>query len=207
MTGRAAIRNFALALAAGGSSFAYTAPASADAASPYVGEIMQVGFTFCPRGWMAAQGQILSIAQNTALFSLLGTNYGGNGQTTFALPNFAGRTANLDGQGPGLSPYVLGEQAGAPSTTLTIANMARHDHRAAIQTANAAANSTSANGNALAYSANNSYVSGTVPSGNLMAPGIADSGIAGQSQPVSNRPPYIALNWCIAVEGVFPARN
>ncbi|UNU45030.1 phage tail protein [Sphingopyxis sp. YF1] len=168
---------------------------------------MQVGFTFCPRGWMAAQGQILSIAQNTALFSLLGTNYGGNGQTTFALPNFAGRTANLDGQGPGLSPYVIGEQAGAPSTTLTIANMARHDHRAAIQTANAAANSTSANGNALAYSANNSYVSGTVPSGNLMAPGIADSGIAGQSQPVSNRPPYIALNWCIAVEGVFPARN
>lgn len=207
MTSRATIRNFMLALAAGGSSFAYSAPASADAANPYIGEIMQVGFNFCPRGWAVAQGQLLSIAQNTALFSLLGTNYGGNGQTTFALPNFAGNTANTDGQGPGLSPYVIGEQAGAASTTLTVLELATHDHRAAVQTANAAANSTSPNGNALAYSANKSYVSGTAPSGNMMAPGIANSDVAGQSTPVSNRPPYLALNWCIAVEGVFPARN
>lgn len=202
-----AIRNLMLTLAASGSSLAYTAPASADAQDPYIGEIMQVGFTFCPRGWMAAQGQILPIQQNTALFSLLGTNYGGNGQTTFALPNLAGRTANTDGQGPGLSPYVIGEQAGAPSTTLTTLELATHDHRAAIQTANAAANTTSPNGNALAYSANKSYVSGTAPSGNMMAMGIANSDVAGQSIPVSNRPPYLALNWCIATTGIFPARN
>jgi microcystin-dependent protein len=208
MARKAAIRNFTMVLAASGSALAYTAPASADALDPYIGEIMQAGFNFCPRGWAQANGQILPIAQNTALFSLLGTTYGGNGQTTFALPNFAGRSGNAPGSGPGLSPYVLGELAGAETTTLTTANLAKHDHRAGIQTANATANATTANGNALGVSSNNSFVTAPPdPAGNLMDRTMVQVQPTGGSQPITNRPPYLALKYCIALEGIFPARN
>lgn len=96
----------------------------------YMGQIMQVGFSFAPRGWMTCQGQILAIAQNTALFSLLGTTYGGNGQSTFGLPNAQGRAFIGVGQGPGLPLYTQGEMAGTPSVTLTTAQMPMHTHGA-----------------------------------------------------------------------------
>jgi len=207
MAGKTAIRNFTLALVAGGSTLAYSAPAQADAAEPYIGELFQVGFNFCPRGFLQASGQLLSISQNTALFSLLGTTYGGNGQTTFALPNMSGRSANHPGQGPGLSTYDPGQQAGAETTTLTVANLPKHDHRAAIQTANAQANSTTASGNAFGISSNNSFLTGIDPTGNTMDRTMVQVLPTGGSQPLTNRPPYIALKWCIAVEGIFPARN
>ena len=208
MARKAAIRNFTMMLAASGSALAYAGPASADALSPYVGEIVQVGFNFCPRGWAQANGQILAISQNTALFALLGTTYGGNGQTTFALPNFAGRSGNAPGSGPGVSTYSLGELAGAETTTLTINNLAKHDHRAGIQTANAIANATTANGNAIAVSSNNSFVTAPPdPVGVLMDRTMVQVQPTGGSQPITNRPPYIALKYCIALEGIFPARN
>ncbi|MBL8650378.1 MAG: phage tail protein [Sphingopyxis sp.] len=196
-----------MALAAGGSALAYATPASADATQSYLGELMQVGFNFCPLGWAQAAGQILPISQNTALFSLFGTNYGGDGRTTFALPNLSGRAANTPGNGPGLSPYSIGEQAGSETTTLIPANLPPHDHRAALQTANANANSTSANGNAIGVSSNNSFQSGTTPSGNLMASSTIQVNPTGGSQPVNNRPPYIALKWCVALQGIYPPRN
>src|SRR3954468_23228168 len=95
---------------------------------PFLGEIRMFGGNFAPRGWAFCNGQILSIAQNTALFSLLGTTYGGNGQTTFGLPDLRGRVAVSAGQGPGLSNYSLGELAGSESVTLTSANMPAHNH-------------------------------------------------------------------------------
>lgn len=207
MTGRAAIRTFTMGLVASGSALAYNVPAHADAANPYVGEIMLLPGNFCPRGWASAQGQLLPISQNTALFSLLGTSYGGNGQTTFALPNLSGRAMNYYGSGPGLSPYVIGEQAGEPTTTLTVANLAKHDHRGGVQTANAIANSTTANGNAIGVSSNNSFLSGTDPSGVLMDRTMVQVGVTGSSLPVTNRPPYLAMLHCIALQGIFPARN
>src|SRR5436190_23399763 len=100
-------------------------------ADPLLGEIMLVPYNFAPRGWAFCQGQILSIAQNTALFSLLGTTYGGNGQTTFALPDLRGRCAIAPGQGPGLPNYVLGQVSGTPSVTLTNSTMPGHNHSAA----------------------------------------------------------------------------
>src|SRR5215217_7886099 len=95
---------------------------------PFIGQITQVGFTFAPRGWALCNGQILSIAQNTALFSLLGTTYGGNGQTTFALPDLRGRAPIGPGQGPGLSPRSLGEQSGTENVTLLQSQMPAHNH-------------------------------------------------------------------------------
>jgi microcystin-dependent protein len=104
------------------------APAAAQAQEPFIGEIRWVAFNFAPKGWATCDGQILAISQNTALFSLLGTTYGGNGQTTFALPDFRGRTIVHPGQGPGLSNRDMGEQGGAESHTLTIAEMPAHSH-------------------------------------------------------------------------------
>ena len=95
---------------------------------PFLGEIRMVGFNFAPQGWAFCQGQIMSIAQNTALFSLLGTMYGGNGQTTFGLPDLQGRSPVGIGQGPGLSPIVQGEMAGTENVTLLASNMPMHTH-------------------------------------------------------------------------------
>lgn len=97
---------------------------------PFMGQIMQVGFSFAPRGWALCAGQMVGISQNSALFSLLGTNFGGNGQTTFGLPDARGRVFTGTGSGPGLSPVVLGEIAGTPNTALTINNMPAHNHGA-----------------------------------------------------------------------------
>ncbi|MEY2927140.1 MAG: hypothetical protein RL367_1617, partial [Pseudomonadota bacterium] len=105
---------------------------------PFIGTIIQVGFNFAPRNWIQCNGQLLSIAQNTALFSLLGTTYGGNGTTTFAIPNLQGRTPIHVGQGPGLSQYVLGQLSGTETTTVLSTNLPTHTHTATMAGQNAA---------------------------------------------------------------------
>lgn len=167
-------------------------------ATPFLGTIQPFGFNFAPRGWAMCNGQILSINQNIALFSLLGTTYGGNGQTTFALPDLRSRVPIHHGQGPGLSAYSLGEQAGQENVTLTVNEMPLHSH-------GVGATGTFATKN---------------PGGQVPAPGGAygsppdatnmDANMiraAGGSQPHSNIQPYLALNFCIALEGIFPSRN
>jgi microcystin-dependent protein len=208
MTRTGNIRKIALALALGGSTLGYTAPASADGVQPYIGQLMQVGFTFCPRGYTQASGQILAIQSNTALFSLLGTTYGGNGSTTFALPDLRGRAAVHTGTGPGLSSYSLGEVTGTETTTLTTLNMAAHNHRVGAQSANIAADQTSPNGNSLAVPVNPGYAAPPPdPAGNLMDPGSILVQTTGNSIPVPNQQPYLVMKWCIATQGIFPARN
>ncbi|MBL8650375.1 MAG: tail fiber protein [Sphingopyxis sp.] len=196
-----------MAALAGSSAFALAPSASAQV-DPYVGQMIQVGFTFCPRGYAAAQGQLLAIQTNPALFSLIGVTYGGNGTTTFQLPDMRGRMAVNEGSGPGLSPYVLGQQGGAETHSLAIAEMPGHTHRSAIQTANAVANSTTASGAAFGISSNNSYLSGGGdPTGNLMNQTMVQVQTAGSSVPFSVRPPYNTVLWCIATQGIFPPRN
>jgi microcystin-dependent protein len=202
-----AIRTFTIGLAAGTASLSWSAPALADAANPYLGEIIYLGTNFCPRGYSAAAGQTLAISTNTALFSLLGTTYGGNGQTTFQLPDLRGRSAIGQGSGPGLTPVVLGEILGNETVSLTTNELFKHDHRGAIQTANAAANSTTSAGNAFGVSSNNSYENDTPPSGNFMDRALVQVQPTGGGQPVSNLPPYITLQACIALQGIFPSRN
>jgi len=193
-----------LALVAGGALLGKAKSAHADTmdADPFIGEIMIFAGNFAPRGWAFCEGQLLPIAQNTALFSLLGTTYGGNGQTTFALPDLRGRAPIHPGQGPGLPNYVLGEVAGEPTHTLIATEMPMHTHAARADSANG----TSDTPTGLVPSRNPAgipaYGSGTAAT---LAPTAID--IAGGSQPHNNMPPYLAINYCICLEGIFPSRS
>jgi len=163
--------------------------------------IIIVPYNFSPRGWAFCNGQILPIAQNTALFSLIGTTFGGNGQTTFALPDLRGRFPNSSGQGPGLSSYDLGQVGGTENVTLTVQQMPAHNHAANCFADDA--NAASPAGNVLANAPNNMYA--TVNPNSTMNPlAIGNSG-GNQPFPVMN--PYLTLNFCIALEGIFPSRN
>jgi len=174
---------------------------------PFIAEIILFAGNFAPRGWAFCQGQILSIAQNTALFSLLGTTYGGNGQTTFALPDLRGRVPVGTGQGPGLPSIDLGQVAGEPTHTLIITEMPAHNHQAQAQGNSNTGDNPSPAGNTWAISdarANN-YVN-AAPNG-PMAPNTVTVGIAGGSQPHNNMQPFLGMNYIIAIEGIYPSRN
>ncbi|MDX6613695.1 MAG: hypothetical protein QOD75_2881 [Blastocatellia bacterium] len=170
---------------------------------PFLGMINIFPYNFAPRGWAFCNGQILSIAQNTALFALIGTTYGGNGQTTFALPDMRGRFANSSGQGPGLSSYDLGQVGGTESTTLNVNQLAGHTHAFAQPCLDDDATTGIPTSKVPATCATNVYAS---PGGAAVMAG-GNTGIAGGSQPVPILNPYLTLNFCIAVEGIFPSRN
>jgi len=196
-------------------------------ATPFIGQISTYGFSFPPRNWALAQGQILSIAQNTALFSLLGTTYGGNGQTTFALPDLRGRVVLGQGQGPGLSPRSLGEVAGTETTTLLSTQMPQHVHSLAGATGTLSAVDIKATeqspqaGGYLARGVDSAPAPDSIPEIYLPASagdpatkiplaGVNVAGntqIAGGSQPFSTMQPYLVLNQSIALQGIFPSRN
>jgi microcystin-dependent protein len=177
-------------------------------ADPFLAEIRIFAGNFAPTGWALCNGQILAISQNTALFALLGTTYGGDGKTTFALPNLQGRVPIHQGQGPGLSEYFLGQSSGAPSVTLIQTEMPAHSH---IAQANADASSPQAGpapGN----------VWGALPGRPAPPPIYVNSGpntlmspnalaIAGSSQPHNNMQPYLGLTFIIALQGIFPPRS
>ena len=170
-------------------------------ADPFIGEIMLVPYNFAPRGWAFCSGQILPIAQNTALFSLLGTTYGGNGTTTFALPDLRGRCAISSGQGPGLSNYSLGEVTGTENITLIANQLPPHGHTVGAvdddSTTATPTNALPANIAAKGYSKGAANTS--------MNPTMIGGG--GGNQPHSNLQPLLVLNYCIALEGIFPSRN
>ncbi|MFN3849082.1 MAG: phage tail protein [Spirosomataceae bacterium] len=169
-------------------------------------EIRMFAGNFPPRGWFFCQGQLLSIAQNTALFSLLGTTFGGNGQTTFGLPDFRGRVAVGTGQGPGLSSYQLGQAAGTETNTILIPNMPAHNHQ--MQASGDGPTQGTASGASLASSTRstsvpNIYVSGA-PN---QVPMASATTVAGGSQPMNNLQPYLGMNYIICSEGIYPSRN
>ncbi|MCC3156314.1 tail fiber protein [Hymenobacter sp. 15J16-1T3B] len=175
---------------------------------PFLGEIRLMPYTFAPLYWAPCQGQLMAIQSNTALFALLGTQYGGNGQTTFALPDLRGRGIVGFGQGPGLSQYVQGEVIGTENVTLLPTELAPHSHSL---TASIPANSqrgtvTSPQGSVYALTAAEQY--GTSPNNGNMAPLLSGTtGPAGGGLPHPNMMPYLALQYCIALQGVFPQRQ
>lgn len=171
-------------------------------ADPFIGEIKMVGFNFPPRGWAYCNGQLLSIVQNTALFALLGTTYGGNGQTTFGLPNLMGRTPVHAGQGPGLSPMTLGEMAGTETITL---NLTQAGHAHALKASANQASATTPAGNVLASKRRGGKDIYNPASPVPLHP--LSVGQAGGSQPHDNTQPYLGLNFVIALQGIFPSRN
>lgn len=186
---------------------------------PFLGMIAIFGFNFAPRGWAFCNGQLMSIAQNTALFSLLGTTYGGDGQVTFALPNLQSRVPLHFGQGPGLSNYALGEVTGAESVTQTVNQMPAHTHVGPAHTHQVTALTDPGS----AGDPTNNLLAGPPRGTNIyeplttntttMAPSMIQSGgnqpttVAGGSQPFGIIPPILALNFCIALEGIFPSRS
>jgi microcystin-dependent protein len=187
----------------------------------FLGTILPFGFTYAPRGWATCSGQTMSVAQYNALFALLGTTYGGNGQTTFQLPNLSGRMPLGCGNGPGGSNYPPGQVGGSESTTLTMNNMPAHTHpaTAAVQvqvagTPTGADNAPTATNSFLGASQNTGPSSANIWSTALNSPvnmggasGSVTVGAAGGSQPFGLMNPFLALNFCIALEGLFPSRN
>lgn len=205
---------------------------------PYIGEIRMVGFNFAPTGWAQCQGQLIAISQNQALFSLLGTFYGGNGVSNFQLPNLQGRSPVGVGQGLGLSNINIGEMAGTEQATLTIANMPSHTHVASASGGGAVTGqisipaTTDTTAGTTSGTPANTTVLGPITSGgragdiysnstdatkattlkpfnvNLTAtaPAITNS-LVGNNTPVPLRNPYVGINFCIALQGVFPSRG
>ncbi len=170
---------------------------------PFVGEVRLFGFNFAPRGWALCRGQLLSISQNTALFSLIGTYYGGNGTSTFALPNLQGNIAVGQGQGIGLSNYTVGQIAGSATVTLLANQLPPHSHTLVAGTA---ATTPTPAANAYFGSAprgRNAYA--TSSDGTRMA--AASVATSGSSTPHNNMMPYLAMNYCISLQGIFPSRN
>ncbi len=188
------------------SGLSVTAPAHAGT-NPYLGEITIVGFTFCPRGTLAADGTLLAINSNQALFSLYGTTYGGDGRTTFALPDLRGRIPIHTGTGPGLSPRVQGSKSGSETNTMTMAQMPSHTHQGGIQTTNQAANSKNAKSDAFGIAQENTYVNGVTPSGNYMHAGTFQIGNTGGGLAQNNMQPFLTLRYCVNTQGIFPSRN
>lgn len=185
-----------------GATLGATAPAHAGA-EPFIGEMMLSGYNFCPRNFAQANGQLLPIAQNTALFSLLGTTFGGNGQTTFALPDLRGRSPIGGGQGPGLSNYFLGQTGGQESFTLNVSQMPAHNHL--VNATNATADKAGPGDKFLASGANGLNLYSEAAANRTM--NSAMIGSAGNGQPVGHRSPFLTMTWCIALQGIFPARD
>jgi len=173
--------------------------------NPFVGELRLVAFNFAPIDWLPANGQLMPVHQNSALFSLLGTNFGGNGTSNFALPNLQGSIPIGAGQGPGLSLYKVGQSGGVQNVTLLQTEMPQHNH--AVLADGTAASATSPVNNAFARTSSatgNLYTTNT--STKLqMNPGIVKS--YGGNLPHNNLMPYLTLNWVISLKGLFPAPN
>ena len=175
-------------------------------AEPMLGSICIVAFNFCPQGYASAEGQLMAINQNTALFSLLGTYYGGNGTTNFALPDLRGRVPVGVGQGPGLSPIEQGQVGGGETVQLTAAQMPAHTHSAQLMASSANGSTDNPSGATLARLPRSNIYSGSGPDTNMSASAVA-IGTSGSSQPVPIRDPMLGLHYCIALVGIYPSRN
>jgi microcystin-dependent protein len=172
-------------------------------AEPFLGEIRMFGFNFAPVNWALCAGQLMSISQNTALFALLGTMYGGDGVTTFALPDLRGRVPLGVGQGPGLSNYNQGQQGGEENHTLITQEMPQHTHQVS---ASQASDATTPLNNFLGDDSRNPVnVYNTTSDGTLMNARMLS--VAGGSLPHNNMQPYLCINFCIALQGIFPSRS
>lgn len=175
---------------------------------PFIGEIRQFAGTFAPRGWHICDGQLISISSNTALFSLLGTKFGGDGRNTFALPDLRGRAPMGHGNGPGLTPRKIGEQTGKAEVALTPAEMAAHNHaaNASVVTANSEASPTDSVWTSRSGGRGSAGIPiyGAAENTNMSSLAL---GTSGNQQAHNNMQPYLPLNFIIAATGVFPQRS
>lgn len=173
-------------------------------AEPFLGQIITVGFSFAPRGFAFCDGTSMSIANNDALFTLLGTTYGGDGVTTFNLPDLRGRAAINQGTGPGLTSRPIGQMSGQVTHTLTTTEMPAHSHPVAASVRTAS--SPTPQNTFYAQDANiGATIYSTAASNTTMNPQMIS--VAGGSQPHENMQPFLVINFCIALEGIYPSQN
>ena len=177
---------------------------------PFIGQILMFGGNFAPRGWALCDGQLLSISQYSALFSILGTTYGGNGITTFGLPDLRGRVAMHAGQGPGLTSRPLGQKSGVENVTLNTTQLPAHNHSGTgtVQCTIGQPDESNPSGAVPATLNNGTEGYGETPNGTMKADGVnLNIGNAGGSQPHTNMQPYQCVNYIIALEGIYPSRS
>jgi microcystin-dependent protein len=178
---------------------------------PFIGQIMMVGFNFAPRGWAFCDGQLLPISQNQALFSLLGTTYGGDGHTTFALPDLRGRVAIHQGTGPGLTPRAMGQKAGSEHVYLTANTMPVHGHSAQAQmkASSSDAQTDAPAGKVLAKATRGDLYGDPASLADMASESVSVTvnDNAGGGQPHDNMQPYQVVNFVIALQGLYPTRD
>lgn len=190
---------------AGATMMGASQPANAQLA--ILGEVMPMASNFCPRGYADASGQLLAISTNQALFSLYGTIYGGDGRTTFALPDLRGRTPIGQGNAPGLGTFTQGSKGGSTSFTLTVNNLPSHSHTGTIGANPTAADTNQPVRNTFAQSTGtNAYLDGD-PALNNMHPDTVRINPTGGGQSVAKVSPYQTIRWCVALQGIYPSRN
>jgi microcystin-dependent protein len=170
------------------------------AGTPFVGQIMMVGFNFAPQGWASCDGQLLPIADNDVLFTLIGTTYGGDGVQTFGLPDLRGRVPIHQGQSPGMGNWVIGEMRGVEQVTLNVNQLGSHNHSFGLA---ASSNELTTDRPDNSYPASGGYYAPTANGSPMGAPTIAQ---AGGSQPHNNLQPYLGINFIISLFGVFPSQ-
>jgi len=174
--------------------------------SPFLGEIMMVGFNFAPSGWALCDGQLLSISQHSALFALLGTAYGGDGRTTFGLPDLRGRVPIHAGSGPGLTRRLMGQKAGVENVALTPGQIPSHTHQAALHASDSEGNSAVPGGHILAKSGSGDPDYTSAGPGVVLRDDSISVDASGGGQSHDNMQPFITVNFIIATSGVFPSR-
>lgn len=169
--------------------------------NPFIGQIMLFAGNFAPRGWAFCHGQLLAINSNTALFSILGTTYGGDGRTTFGLPDFQGRVVLSEGRGPGLPNYALGQKGGNSSTVLVTANLPQM--QASMPSSSATGTSPEAGGGVMATTEDDSLIYAGTATGSLLHGSL----VGASNTAFSNQPPVLTLNYIIALQGTYPSRS
>ena len=175
---------------------------------PFVGQIQAFGFNFPPIGWAFCQGQLLAISQNEALFSLLGTTFGGDGRTTFGLPDLRSRSIVHVGNGPGLDVITWGEKSGAITKTLIAQNLPAHNHTGTIKLGQSVGNTGTGTDNNLAFNAvGDTIFTSSAPTSNTMAQDNLSIQNTGGSQSFNIRNPFLGINYCIALFGIYPSRS
>lgn len=176
------------------------------ASDPFIAEIIMFGGNFAPRGWAFCDGQLLQISQYSAVFSLMGTTFGGDGRSTFGLPDLRGRVAVHPGSGPGLSPITWGQKGGVQTTVLTVNQLPSHSHNATVHANDGRGNDSNPDGNVMAEKSRTNIYSNAAPNVTMRA-GAVTVAHTGGGQGIENRMPFLGVYHIIALQGVFPSRN